>query len=336
MEVISFLQGRTDSQLLNIGLVDVGCSGGIAGYWRQIEDYLFALGIDPLVSEIERLNTAEQNPNVLYIDGYVEWADWDILYPPGQRLSRDNSNIHRSSAHNTIAKGKIDYIRDRYNSGQNLVLSSNRSSLDDFAKHMPGTSIDFVKVDTDGFDFPVLKSGTNLLKQGRVLGCKVECLFHGDDHPLSNTFANIDTFMRSSGFMLFDLKHYTYSKSALPDVFKYDLLAQTRGGQVQWGDAIYFRDFCNPNFHSISGWKPSQSQILKQAILFELHGHIDSLVELLLFYKDEFLFAKDLEILLDKLVRRYCDSRLGYSYGELIRKYEADYQAFFPSNIETI
>lgn len=52
-------------------LVDVGCSGGIAPGWRTFGDRLQALAFDANAEEVARLTTAERNPNVRYVAGWI-------------------------------------------------------------------------------------------------------------------------------------------------------------------------------------------------------------------------------------------------------------------------
>ena len=47
-------------------LVDVGCGLGIDPVWRLFEPNLHAYGIDPQLSEVERLRREERNPDVHY------------------------------------------------------------------------------------------------------------------------------------------------------------------------------------------------------------------------------------------------------------------------------
>lgn len=42
-------------------VVDVGASGGIDPYWREFGRQLEAVGFDPLVAEVDRLNSAAQH-----------------------------------------------------------------------------------------------------------------------------------------------------------------------------------------------------------------------------------------------------------------------------------
>ncbi len=52
-------------------VLDVGASGGIDPFWRQFEPHLKAVGFDPLVSEVERLNRVETNPDVSYAAAWI-------------------------------------------------------------------------------------------------------------------------------------------------------------------------------------------------------------------------------------------------------------------------
>src|SRR5438477_13083365 len=47
-------------------LIDVGCGMGIDPLWRLFEPHLHGYGLDPQLSEIERLKREERNPDVHY------------------------------------------------------------------------------------------------------------------------------------------------------------------------------------------------------------------------------------------------------------------------------
>jgi hypothetical protein len=82
-----------------------------------------------------------------------------------------------------------------------------------------------------------------------LLGIQVECQFHGPPGPHQNTFSNIDELLRESGFSLFVLDTHKYSRADLPQPFVWELFGQTTSGQIQWGEAVYFRDpTINPEF----------------------------------------------------------------------------------------
>ena len=77
---------------------------------------------------------------------------------------------------------------------------------------------------------------------------------HGASHPYANTFANIDGLLREWGFSLFDVDLWRYSRRSLPDKFYYQLAGQTVTGQVQWGEAVYFRDLARPDYEQMHGF----------------------------------------------------------------------------------
>ena len=56
-------------------LLDVGCSGGISPFWRVFEPSLIARGIDPVISECERLNAQESNFNIRYRPRFMGLPD---------------------------------------------------------------------------------------------------------------------------------------------------------------------------------------------------------------------------------------------------------------------
>jgi hypothetical protein len=66
----------------DIFIVDVGCSGGIHKSLRQLEPRLAGVGFDPLVAEVNRLNAAETNGRLRYIDAFIVS---DRIYPDKDR-----------------------------------------------------------------------------------------------------------------------------------------------------------------------------------------------------------------------------------------------------------
>src|SRR5689334_25444488 len=52
-------------------LLDVGASGGIHTRWSDFADRLTAVGFDPLISEVDRLNAIETRSKIRYEAAYV-------------------------------------------------------------------------------------------------------------------------------------------------------------------------------------------------------------------------------------------------------------------------
>ena len=151
---------------------------------------------------------------------------------------------------------------------------------------------------------------------------------HGGCHPYSNTFANIDRLLREWGFTLFDIDLWRYSRRSLPDKFYYKLTGQTVTGQVQWGDAVYFRDLARPDYEKMHGLAAGLTKRIRLACLFELFGLPDCSAQILVQLHEQTgdrLFST----LLDELVKHYRASRL--SYSKFLEDFDSDPKRFYPS-----
>ncbi len=265
-------------------LIDVGASGGIGEVWRAFGASLRAVGLEPLIAEVDRLNREEQSPRVTYEAAFVSSPDFDRLFPPELRKdpvrSRTNDAFKRVSAVRATEIMSMDYVRDVFNRGARKAVANRTVSLDEYVQPAEYPAVDFVKIDTDGHDFEVLLGARKLLQHG-VLGLLVESQLHGASHEHANTFANIDRYLRDLGFSLFDLELYKYSRSALPAPFVYDIPAQTEAGQVLWGDALYLRDLGDPLYENKHPFEVTRDRMLKLAGLYSLFGLPDCAAELL-------------------------------------------------------
>jgi FkbM family methyltransferase len=127
--------------------------------------------------------------------------------------------------------------------------------------------IDFLQIDVQGADIQVLKGAQSLLQRS-VLAVQIEVEFSQlyANQPL---FAEVDQFLRSQGFMLFDLLPSRLQRSPLG--------AAVHPGQLLWGEAFYVRD---PLQHpDVFYAKPEQ--ILKLACIADALQFSDYALELL-------------------------------------------------------
>ncbi len=325
-----FFTNRLGEDFPDIHLLDIGASGGIDTIFHSFGENLTAVGVDPLVAEVDRLNRITDNPKIRYLDALIAWKEWESHYPLQERRGFSTHPFRRLSSAAAIANSGLDYKKEHHNADKEVVYSDRTMELDDLVSQFPDQRIDFLKTDTDGFDFPVLKSGQQMLAGRNVLMAKVEANLHGNTHDYANNFANIDRYMRGMGLSLLDLQTYRYSRSALPDQFCYSIPAQTVSGQILWGDAVYYRDFCNPAFAETFDWTPNSKEVIRLLCLLELFGFHDVSVELLIDKRD-LLGLNDGEIRepLDMIVRKergqYADS-----YDALTDRFKTDYRTFYP------
>ncbi|MBI3831428.1 MAG: FkbM family methyltransferase [Planctomycetes bacterium] len=316
-------------------LVDVGASGGIGQHWQVFQDHLRAVGFDPLVNEVKRLNDCNPNPKIKYEEAYVvcRRLEEKRLQDQGapKLASKNNQSIFRSSSRAALLSSSENYVKEHYNSGQEIVFSGKRVQLDDFFSPDSYAQLDFLKVDTDGNDLAVLLGAEAIFKAGGVLGISVEVQFHGNLGDNSNVFANIDAYLRNRGFSLFDLYVYRYSRADLPSPFAWDIPAQTLEGQIMWGEALYFRDLCLPNYEEMWAFKPDEAQILKLACLFELFCLNDCAAKIINKYSPRVPAFSETDRLLDLLTPKWIGKTV--TYKEYMSAFNANPKSFYRSAV---
>lgn len=312
-------------------VIDVGASGGIADRWNLFEDKFEAIAFEPLIAEVERLNKTKTNPKVRYVDGFIIYKDLDKYYPAELRNSDSSffNSFATSSAQRANDAKSYNYIKEHFNAGQSIIYSDRFMELDGYVKENSVTDIDFIKIDTDGHDLPVLLGAEQTLEDTAVLGIEIEAQFHGASHPYANTFSNIDQFLRSKGFSLFHMDNYFYSRRALPAEFCGDFFGQTKNGKIEWGEALYFRDLSNKNYTQRFNFPITLDKIIKLACLFEVHGLNDCAAELLINRAEEFGFATHLDVLLNALTPSFRGKQLGYK--DYIKRFDENPKEWFPS-----
>jgi len=314
-----------------IFLLDVGCSGGIEQRWRIFGDRLRAIGFDPLVAEIDRLNAANTQAGVSYVAAFVTAHEYERLFPRQQRddriASKNDDPFPRVSAVAAQSRAEVSYVQEQFNAGAPVVMSDRTLALDDAVDASERAHVDFLKIDTDGHDIEAVLGANAIMAVGGILGLKVEVQLHGAIHPYANTFANIDRLLRERGFTLFDLTTYRYSRSHLPAPFVFDLAAQTTSGQVVWGDAIYFRDLGSLDYEHMWTYDITPERILKLACLFDLFDLPDCAAELLV-NRGAVLEPAVRDQLLDLLATGEPGS-----YAQHVALFERDFKAFYPSRL---
>jgi len=303
------------------GLVDVGVSGGMDACWEVFGGDLRAVGFDGLVKEVERLNATAGNSNRQYYSFLV--GDKTYRAPQGVPNSEP---FPRTSAARAI---EIADSNGRSHSAGSNPVATEVIELSDFFMRAHPMDVDFIKVDTDGSDFQVLRGAKELISSAPVLGLAVECQFHGLVHDESNTFRNIDRLVTALGFSLFDLEVYRYSRATLPKPFVYRLPAQTSGGQVLWGDALYLRDAGNIDYERDWSMALAREKILKLACLFEVFGMEDCAAELLLKYRSNLQELVDVDVCLDLLTPRARFRKI--SYRDYRKRFEQNPASFYPA-----
>jgi FkbM family methyltransferase len=253
-----------------IVVADVGCRWGFAEDFLPDAESYTIYGFDPDHEECKRLDARYASSEIKAIPVALgsENAEKELyltVNPACSSLYQPDPSLNSSHAafHCQIETGKTTIHVRR---------------LDDWAKENHVEVIDYLKIDTQGSDLDVLSGAGDLLPQIRCIQAEVmfNPMYLGQ--PL---FADIDTFLRSMGFVLWrfsEVTHYSQNKTAQPpintDMIKHDdWSTQTTlvyAGQIFWGNAYYINT-------SVLGNKVPDSQRKRDEILFSSLGLPDVL-----------------------------------------------------------
>jgi hypothetical protein len=318
-------------------LLDVGCSGGIAPFWRVFEPSLIALGVDPVVTECERLSADEKNSRVRY---RAEFIGLQEEHPFVQKRG-DNKPCGGNPWDRLSARLASDILETKTQTADRLAVlndwrgaglndSKSRISVDELAREENLSGLDYIKVDIDGYDLDVILSAERCTQDSPVLGYTLEVNFYGGTADTDHTFHNTDKLMRQWGFDLFGLSLRRYSAAALPAPFEWDVPAQTVFGRPYQGDAVYLRDPMAAGTQGAPRCPALTSQkLLKLACLFECFGLPDHAAELIRANAESLLTLCDPQELLNILAQEV-DPTVA-SYPEYIEKFASDPTAFYRS-----
>lgn len=143
-------------------------------------------------------------------------------------------------------------------------------SLDSFLPRNGVERVDFLDLDTQGTELEILQGASRFLSASVVgLKCEVEFCRLYQDQPL---FGDVDAYLRSLGFVLFDLQRSRYRRTNFPP------RALTRG-QLLWGDAIFLR---NHAWFSARSSKPALFRLCLLAAHLQFHDYALEVLESLL------------------------------------------------------
>jgi len=249
-----------------LSLVDVGARGGVKSNWAAARKHLRVLGFEPDRREYDRLVARAQGsaPPAEYFNVALHDRRGSVpLYVAKDRGLSSIFEPDRSFVDAFPESARFDIEEVQHVEVDTLDNQLAARGIDD---------VDFIKADTQGSELFVLRGGSRALATSG-LGVEVEVEFTPiyRDQP---TFADVDTFMRGLGYMLFDLKPCYWKRAS----------GWTLGGpygQVVWADALYLRSAASLR-QTLEGTPQARrkSKALRAVSIALLYGYADYALEL--------------------------------------------------------
>jgi FkbM family methyltransferase len=298
--------------------LDVGARDGIRDEWAAFGDQIKVYGFEPDEEECARLASAAP-PGVTFL-------------PMALGASSESATLYETalSLSSGLHKTRMEYF-NRFLNRDNGIIVGERTiavhALDDVVRSYGIAHVDFIKLDAEGAELDILKGGRKLLAAAGVLGVLSEIRLHPEING-SPPFSALDTFLREHGFHLFDLAINRHSRMALPYPGLLDwrlpsgkrFFAYTTRGQLQDGDALYFRDPLIDQGGVVNRLSPVD--VLKLCALMEVYSLSDCAAELLMAQAERLKPLVDVGHALDLLATGIHGSPI--SYRDYLDAYFAD------------
>ena len=253
---------------LSFTALDVGARGGFLPDLTPLAAHVDAIGFEPDVEECARLNSA--------IDTQV--SPWkSIRFLPialGNSEEARSLNLYRQRGCSSLLEANVE-LAEQFSRADYFLLDGvaqvQTIPLDIACERYGFDDAVFIKLDVQGAELEILRSGHKLISEGLlVVRLEVEFIQQYRHQPL---FSDIDSYLRSQGFHLMqfiDLSTWRRSTKVQHPGLKIGPVPYSRG-QLVHGDAIYFRD---PERIDGSSEEAVQAQ-LKAAFLATTYEQID-------------------------------------------------------------
>lgn len=302
-------------------VLDVGCSGGIDEILNNFGDKLIYYGVDPNIKEVERLNENNTNPNISYINCFMNCGDIDRKNDKINRITDFFEITSAAEGAKIIKERQENEHRDlvENNLWTEMELTSKYINMDEFIIDNGIEYIDFIKTDIDGLDLNFFKNIEKYIEKIKLNAIMAEVSFASD----FNDEADLTNLLKKYYFALNLLSIRQYSTKFLPNLYALNLSAQTISGRILQGDALYIKD--KSQFGGLS-----PQELLKISMVMDLVSLTDCAAEIFnLFEKELASTGINIRQSLDLMSkqRRFMPSQ---NYDDFLNSFYTDHESFYP------
>ena len=294
-------------------VVDVGARKGFEKHWDHYGDQIKLLGFEPNEDSFKECVRRKSNNQTTYypyaLDRIKSERDFYITaYPSSSGFYRPDLKCISKFGMEEVNK-IIDTIKIK------------TIDLDSFQRDNQISPIDFIKLDTEGSELDILKGGEKSLI-AEVLGLSIETEFL-KTHIGQPLFSDIDQYLRSIGFQLYDLDLNRWSRKVLKSI-------DNSFGQLHFAQSLYLRDAVDELENlKVGNRNWNEIRILKMASIMELFNLPDCAIELIQKSQSLNLFKyKEIDYLINLLVPKV-DGEIGtysnYLYNLRVEKPKIQY-----------
>lgn len=235
-------------------LIDVGVLGGLHPRWRWLGDCFEAWAFDPLPDAIEQLKAANPAPD------RIHYYCLGLGNEDGERLFARTDNPYGSS----FLPRALRETQIGRDAAGNLPSNWSRAAirkLDSLMGEGLFASIDYIKMDCEGFELDVLDGGQRFLDHSGVFAVESESSLKL--HPWYRPCHFVQLYQRlgERQFDVYDEYHYRVSREPFPDGHPHRSRPDTY-------DFLFLRGFGESddlNVHSLD-------RLIKMAIVAELYA----------------------------------------------------------------
>ena len=203
-------------------IVDIGASGGIDTRWKNLTSYFKCILFEPDPREYSILKE-NSDSNLIVLNSALSDSNQTVEF-----------HLCKKQEVSSIFPPNFDLLNkfpdsERFKVQKNIRL--NTDTLNNQLIKVGVNEVDFIKIDTQGYELPILQGSYDYLDSVIGLEIEVEFVEMYKGQPL---FDEVDGFVKNKGFSLVDLKRSYWKRKETGST-------TNKKGQLIFGDALYFK-----------------------------------------------------------------------------------------------